>query len=250
MKLLLAELTTTETAALLQSPRSCVLLPVGSVEPHGPHLPLGTDTVISEVVARRAAEQLVTAGVAAVVAPTLPYGVTEFARGFSGAIGISPLVLTSVLAEIATAYLRDGFSHVCFVNNHLEPAHDAAIRAAAASHPKGAVSVACPLTRRWARTLSDEFRRGNCHAGRYETSLVMAADAVVVGHDQLEGVSISLSDGISAGKTSFIEMGMTAAYTGTPHEASIAEGESLYERLVTMTVTEVLEGMDQRNIAQ
>ncbi len=246
----LASLTTLQAAELVASPRSCVLVPVGSVEPHGPHLPLGTDAVISEVVARRSAEQLVTKGVASVVAPTIPYGVTEFARGFSGAVGISAPVLTAVLTEVAAALLRDGFSHVCFVNNHLEPAHDAAVRAVLNTQPTGAISVASPLARRWGRTLSDEFKRGNCHAGRYETSLVIAAGQPVSGHDQLDGLDLSLSDGILAGKTSFLEMGMTRAYTGTPHEASNAEGESLYERLVTMTVTEVLEGLEQRNIAQ
>jgi creatinine amidohydrolase len=183
------------------------------------------------------------------VAPTVPYGVTDFARGFSGAIGISAPVLTQLLSEVAAALLREGFSHVCVVNNHLEPAQAGAVRAVLATQPRGAISVACPLARRWARTLSDEFKRGNCHAGRYETSLVMAAGQSVSGHDQLEGVDISLSDGILAGKMSFLEMGMTRAYTGRPHEATSAEGESLYERLVTMTVTEVLEGLEQRNIA-
>jgi creatinine amidohydrolase len=169
--------------------------------------------------------------------------VTEFARGFAGAVGISAAVLTALLTEVAAALLRTGFSHVCFVNNHLEPAHDTAVRAVLATQPPGAISVACPLARRWGRTLSDEFKRGNCHAGRYETSLVLAAGQSASGYDQLEGLAISLSDGIAAGKTSFLEMGMTSAYTGSPHEASAAEGENLYERLVTMTVTEVLEGL-------
>src|SRR5262249_5858358 len=150
-----------------------------SVEPHGPHLPLATDTLISETAAARAATILESRGVRACIAPSVPYGVTDYAAGFSGAIGVPADVLRALLHAIAARLLADGWSHVCFVNNHLEPAHDAAVRAALEGLPTGAASVACPLARRWGRTLSDEFKRGTCHAGRYETSLVLAAGGEV-----------------------------------------------------------------------
>ena len=54
----LAELTTGELASVCATPAATVLLPVGSVEPHGPHLPLGTDTLISEVACARAVCEL------------------------------------------------------------------------------------------------------------------------------------------------------------------------------------------------
>jgi creatinine amidohydrolase len=242
----LAELTYEEVAELCAA-RAVAIVPVGSVEPHGPHLPLDTDTTISETCAVRAAERLEQTGVRAVVAPTVPYGVTDYARGFAGAVGVSPDVLTAFLRAIATRLLDTGFAHVCFVNNHLEPAHDAAVRAAIADLPDGAASVACPLTRRWGRTLSDEFKRGDCHAGRYETSLVLAAGKAV--RDvarQLPTLGLSLSDAIRAGKSTFAEIGMDRAYTGAPSEATREEGEELYERLVTMVLTEIAEGLARR----
>jgi creatinine amidohydrolase len=217
------------------------IVPVGSVEPHGPHLPLDTDTVISETVALRAAEKLAAQGIRAVVAPSVPYGVTDYAAGFAGAIGVPADVLTAMLRAIAEKFLATGFSHVCFVNNHLEPAHDAAVRAAAAGLK---VSVACPLTRRWGRTLSDEFKRGDCHAGRYETSLVLAAGRMVQGKiDDLPTIGLSLADAIKAGKKTFAEIGMDRAYTGAPSEATVAEGDDLYDRLVLMVVTEITEAL-------
>ena len=174
----LADLTTEELRDELRKAPSALLLPVGSVEPHGPHLPLATDTILSEEASRRAAHSLRGRGrVRAWVAPSVPYGVTDFAAGFHGAIGVDASVLTSLLSSITTRFLDDGFSHVCLVNNHLEPAQDRAVRAAIARLSDGTASVACPLSKRWARTLSDEFKRGNCHAGRYETSLVLAAPA-------------------------------------------------------------------------
>ena len=177
----------------------------------------------------------------------MPYGVTDYASGFAGAIGVPAEALTPLLRAIAERLLATGFAHVCFVNNHLEPAHDAAVRAAIAGLPAGAASVACPLTRRWGRTLGGEFKRGECHAGRYETSLMLAArEDVRASFGELPTLGLSLSLAIQAGKATFAEIGMDRAYTGAPCEATLAEGEELYEKLVTMVVTEVTEGLAAR----
>lgn len=245
----LADLTYEEVAELVSGGTAIAIVPVGSVEPHGPHLPLHTDTTISETCAARAAEKLEASGVRAVVAPSVPYGVTEYARGFSGAISVPAAALTAMLRGIAEQLLACGFQHVTFVNNHLEPAHDAAVRAAIEGLGEGTASVACPLTRRWGRTLSDEFKSGSCHAGRYETSLVLAAGKPVRGTlGDLPKIGLSLSEAIKAGKATFAEIGMDRAYTGAPAEATREEGEELYDRLVTMVVTEVLEGLAKRAV--
>lgn len=238
----LAELTYEQVEAVCRG-RAVAIVPVGSVEPHGPHLPLDTDTTISETCAARAVDVLAKEGITAVVAPSVPYGVTDYASGFAGAIGVPAPVLTPLLRSIAEKLLACGFQHVCFVNNHLEPAHDAAVRAAIAELPPGRGSVACPLTRRWGRTLSDEFKRGDCHAGRYETSLVMAAGRPLPGDAALPTLGLSLAAAIKEGKKTFAEIGMTRAYTGAPSEATTAEGDDLYARLVTMVVTEITEGL-------
>lgn len=237
----LAEMTTDEVRALVARPPAVVLVPVGSVEPHGPHLPLGTDTLISETAAARACDVLDGRGIAAVLAPSVPYGVTDFAEGFAGAVSVPAEALTALLRAIATRLLADRWSHVCLVSNHLEPEHDAAVRAAVTGLR---ASVASPLTRRWARTLTDEFKRGDCHAGRYETSLVLAAGGAVRDeHRALPAVGVSLADAIRDGKNRFRDIGMTRAYTGAPAEASRDEGEASYARLVEMIVTEIEEGL-------
>jgi creatinine amidohydrolase len=243
----LAELTYEEVAAMCAAERVVAIVPVGSVEPHGPHLALDTDTVISEACAARAVAKLAIEKTRAVVAPSVPYGVTDYASGFAGAIGVPAAALTAFLRAIADKLLATGFAHVCFVNNHLEPAHDAAVRAAVEGLAPGAASVACPLTRRWGRTLSDEFKRGDCHAGRYETSLVLAAgrDAKPA-YASLPALGISLSEAIKSGKSTFAEIGMSRAYTGAPAEATREEGDDLLERLATMVVTEIREALEAR----
>jgi creatinine amidohydrolase len=241
----LSELTTDELRAFLQKPPTVALVPVGSVEPHGPHLPLATDSILSETAADRATIALEEQDIHALVAPTVAYGVTDFAGGFTGALSIPAAVLTAYLKAIVESLQKQGFSHVCLVNNHLEPAHDEAVRAAIAGNLHA--SCACPLERRFARTLSDEFKKGECHAGRYETSLVLAAKQEVEGYERLQPVPVSLSDGIRAGKKTFLEMGMSRAYAGAPNQATEEEGDALYEKLVAMIVTVVQEGFARAN---
>jgi creatinine amidohydrolase len=244
----LAHQTTARLAALLAAGPTVALLPVGSVEPHGPHLPLSTDTLISEAACRRAVQLLAEQrpGLVALIAPSVPYGVTDYAAGFAGAITIGAAALTAYLGAVVDSLLAAGFAHVCLVNNHLEPAHDAAVRAVLTPARGASVSVACPLTRRWARTLSAEFKSGACHAGQYETSIILAAAPQLVDEPAraaLPGVPISLSREISAGRTTFAAMGLTQAYAGTPAAASADEGHQTIERLAEMICAEVSEAM-------
>jgi creatinine amidohydrolase len=239
----LAHHTTATFAALLAAGRPVVaLVPVGSVEPHGPHLSLITDVAISAGACARAIALLDRAGLAAVIAPPIAYGVTNCATGFAGAISVPPAVLTAYLRAVVEGLRAAGCAHVCLVNNHLEPAHDAAVKAAVVGLPAAAASVACPLTRRWARTLSPEFKSGACHAGQYETSIVLAVDGALV-DDQaraaLPPVPISLSERLAAGIGTFAAMGMDRAYSGDPAAATAAEGEGLLDRLAEMIAGEV-----------
>jgi len=89
-------------------PAAVALVPVGSVEPHGPHLPLATDTLISEAAAERAASLLGREGLSAFVAPAVPYGVTRFAEGFAGAISVPAAALTAFVRAVIEGYLEAG----------------------------------------------------------------------------------------------------------------------------------------------
>ena len=243
----LARHTTATLRALLDDKKALVaLVPVGSTEPHGPHLGLGTDVIISAAACVKACELFARKGpLTAVVAPAVPYGVTECAAGFAGAVSIPAPVLTAYLAAICDGLLAQGVRHVCLVNNHLEPAHDAAVRAVLEGRDKR-VSVACPLTKKWARTLDAEFKSGACHAGLYETSIMMAAAPEMVDDSMrsvLAPVPISLSQKLAAGVNTFTQMGMELAYAGDPASATVEEGERMIQRLAEMVVGEVREAL-------
>jgi creatinine amidohydrolase len=222
-----------------------VLLPVGSTEAHGPHLPLATDAILSDELAERAAEALGARGRATLIAPTLSYAITDYAAEFAGTISLQRETAVALVADVCSSLHRQGFARVCLVNSHLEPAHVDSLRAAcdeARRRTGQAVAFPDQLERRWARTLTDEYKRGACHAGSYETSLVLAARPELVKDDvraALPPLPIDLAQAMKAGVRTFAEAGAARAYFGDPAAATVAEGDAIYELLVAMILATV-----------
>jgi creatinine amidohydrolase len=224
----LAELTSPQVEKLVHP---IALWPVGAVEPHGPHAPLGTDTLISVGMCERAAARLDDA----VVLPPLHFGVTRYGAAFAGAIGISEATLRAVILDVATALDQQGFRRLVIVNNHFEPEQVATLRAAA--EETGALYLDL-VRRRNAQRLTDEFRRGSCHAGRYETSLVLADAPQLVDREvaSLPSNEVDMPAAMAAGRTEFVAMGMDRAYCGAPAEATAEEGRATFATLADMLV--------------
>jgi creatinine amidohydrolase len=242
----LTELTYPEAEALRRL-NPVVLLPMGSVEAHGPHLPLGTDSFLSESLALRAQEQLHQAELPSLIAPTLSFALTHFASEFAGTVSLSAQVATIQLRGVLLALQQAGFSRVCLVNSHLEPAHIAGIRALVAElKTEQNLTVAFPdqTEKRWARTLSAEYKSGSCHAGSYETSLLLVARPELCRRELARELPTNPSDFLAkvrAGAQTFRQAGGDEAYFGRPAEASAAEGEALLARLTTMVMTTIAE---------
>lgn len=225
------------------------ILPVGSTEAHGPHLPLATDVIISEEMSRRAALKLAEQGIETLVLPAIAYSVTDFSRDFSGSISIRRETAAAVIRDICVSLYDQGARLVVIANSHLEPEHIGSITDAVEQvKQQTGRQVAFPdkRRRRWAATLTEEFRRGDCHAGSYETSLVLAARPDLV-RDQiraaLDRVPISIAEKIRDGVTTFREAGGARAYFGDPRAASREEGEASYKALSRMIVTAVTEAL-------
>jgi creatinine amidohydrolase len=225
------------------------ILPVGSTEAHGPHLPLATDVIISEEMSRRAAEKLALRGVEAVVLPPIAYSVTDFSADFAGTISVKRATAVALIRDICASLYGQGARLVAIANSHLEPDHVDSIQEAIEEVRRQtgrAVAFPDKRRRRWAATLSEEFRRGDCHAGSYETSLVLAARPDLVREQErgrLEPVPISIADKIREGARTFNEAGGREAYFGDPRAASAEEGERLYAALSDMIVAAVTEAL-------
>lgn len=246
----LAELSWTEAEAA-RAAQPIVLLPIGSTEAHGPHLPLATDAILSDELARRAALALEAEGRTVLIAPTLSYAITDYAAEFAGTISLQRETAVALVADVCLSLQRQRFNHVCLVNSHLEPAHAESLRAACDRvRSASGETVAFPdqLEKRWARTLTDEYKRGACHAGRYETSLVLAVRPELVNDTvraSLPPLPIDLAKAMRHGVRTFGEAGAGRAYFGDPAAATVGEGDAIYQLLVTMIVTTVTEAWPQ-----
>ncbi len=241
--------TTWPEAARLLGPQTVAIIPIGSTEPHGPHLPLDTDVTIALAQSRAAAAMLAERGVQAVIVPPVAYGITHWTAGFPGTITLRPGTLWALLEDIIESLEEAGVSRVVFSNGHLEPAHIQVLRNLPLDYQekkKGSAQVIFPdnTRRRWASTLGDEFAGGDCHAGRYESSIVLEADPEGVRTEELaalEPIEIGLVSRIQEGAKSFKECGADQAYCGAPAEASAKEGQDLIAQLAVMIVTSVEE---------
>jgi len=226
---------TYEEVAALDRARAVAVLPLGATEAHGPHLPLSTDVIIVEAMAREGAERLALRRVPVAILPTVALTPAPFAAAFPGTLGVSAATLTATLVEVAAGLAAQGFRRLLLISAHLDPAHLGAVRQAVLPISATGMRVAFPdLTRKpWAARLGEEFETGACHAGRFETSIVMAErpELVRAVRKELAPNPHSISDAIRAGKRTFEEAGGPRAYFGWPASASADEGRALVEAL-------------------
>jgi creatinine amidohydrolase len=224
------------------------LLPVGSTEAHGPHLPLSTDSIISREMAKRAALQLEQHDVHCLILPCLDYAVTDFSRDFSGTISIRKATFQNLLRDIADNIAAQTISLLCIVNSHLEPDHIQAIQEFCDSYKKLPVLFPDKTKKPWGSLLTAEFKQGACHAGSYETSLVLSAREELVRNERkdLAPNPVNLAKLMKEGVRTFREAGADQAYFGDPAGATKEEGEQTYDVLTRMIVETVLDHFKQR----
>lgn len=225
----LAEMTFVEVREMGKD--ALAILPVGAIEAHGPHLPLMTDVIIARAMAASGARALEARGFSPVViAPLLQLTSAGFARGFPGTISLEPETVTAILVEAILSLRRAGFSRIVLANAHLDPAHTASLHEGVrlAGQTSGVAVTFPDITRKpWALRLTAEFKSGACHAGQFETSMVMAERPDLVREAirlTLKANEASLSRAIREGKKTFEEAGGPQAYFGFPQNATAEEG--------------------------
>lgn len=241
-------------------PRVIALLPVGAVEAHGPHLPLVADVIIAQAAARAAIDGIGALGFRPLTLPALSYAAAPFAAEHAGTISVRSSTVSALVADIAIALARQNAAALVVVNAHLDPTHLASLRqgvadyeTAAGAHRReraarrsgAAMPVIFPdVTRKpWALRLTDEFKSGACHAGQYETSVVMAVAPQLVREEARQALSahpVSLSQAHRAGAATFGEAGVPDAYCGDPAAATRREGEAT-AKVLAQIVTDAVE---------
>jgi creatinine amidohydrolase len=165
----LSRMTSPEADTAVRESRTAVL-PIGSIEQHGPHLPNGTDTMAAELIAREVANRM-----GAVYAPFSPYGVTPIHAGHPGTVTLRRETFEALLTDVCSELIAAGIDTVVLVNWHegniasmnavatdLQDRHDVVFVAA----------HACYTAQRIYRDVGGELT----HGGGIETLAVLAHD--------------------------------------------------------------------------
>lgn len=169
--MIIEEMTMSEFATGLGRSRT-VLLPFGSVEEHGPHLPLSTDTIEAYEVCKRAAQRL-----PLFVAPPVHYGNCRSTACHPGTISISTSTLRALFIDIVTALRSHGLRHFVALTGHAGGAHRMALQDAGEEligrfdDIEVAVVSEYDLARDEGRGLIETD--GDAHAGEIETSRIL-----------------------------------------------------------------------------
>lgn len=112
----IAELTAPEAAERLAA-GACAILPMGSLETHGPHAPMG-DYLLADAVCIRIAERAAAQGGDALVLPPIPFGGEDFFDAVPGGVSLSSPLLQGIVEETAEALFRNGARRLLVVNGH------------------------------------------------------------------------------------------------------------------------------------
>jgi len=168
---LLRELTWPEAEKRLEEV-DVALLPVGSIEQHGPHLPLDSDAFDAEYLAHKVAEKC--SDPKPLVLPLIPYGVSYHHEGFSGTISISPDTLSQLVYEIGMGAARQGITKLLIINGH--GGNSPALNFAAQMINRDAHIFTCVDTGETSDPDVDALAEtpNDVHAGEIETSTTLA----------------------------------------------------------------------------
>jgi mycofactocin precursor peptide peptidase len=202
-----------------RSARRVLLWPVGSTEQHGPHLPMGTDTVVAQALAAAAHEAFPDTG----LAPALPIGASGEHAGFPGTLSIGTEALTQVVVEFVRHASRH-WAHVVVVNGH--GGNLPALRAAAATleYEKRSLVV---------HSAAPTDPRADAHAGFVETSLLLHLAAGAVRTDlAAPGATGPLAELMPAMRRDGVRAVSPNGVLGDPTGADAGTGHALFQQML------------------
>ncbi|GAB7011519.1 creatininase family protein [Halorubrum trueperi] len=234
--------TAAEIRDVARTPGSVLVIPVGSIEQHGTHLPVATDTVLVSNVSTRAAER---SDIPILCAPPVWSGYSPHHLPFGGTLTGEFDTLKSLLEEVATSGLENGFDGVVFVNGHggNTALIDATVTTIGRRHP--AVDVLgltyFDLATDAVTEVRDSDVGGMGHGGEFETSLMLHLTPELVRTDALDGTDHD--EPYSRGPKDLLDGGDVSVYRtfdeysesgaiGDPTLATAEKGEILFDRIV------------------
>ncbi|MBN2336016.1 creatininase family protein [Candidatus Bathyarchaeota archaeon] len=178
-KYVISEMTSPEVKEAMKE-TGIVIVHVGSMEQHGPHLPIKTDTSIGATVSRKAAAKFYKeTGRRVLVAPSIPFGMSLHHMSYPGTISLQPETLVTVMTEVCLGLASQGFKKILITSSH--GGNMMWTDMAARKIFEGTDSKVLLLKTVWTKNQDDDWteylksgRAGSGHAGETETSIMMA----------------------------------------------------------------------------
>lgn len=233
------------------APPSMALLPLAGVEPHGPHLPIGTDGLLMSDIARRVAERLIEP---VFLLPTWPIGTSLHHAGRPGAVSLGYETLWAVVRDVVLSLHAHGVSRVVVLNNH-GSAQTTTARPLGNFIVKTAVrqlNYETPgLTAIWVQpfaagraALAELFPSAHqdVHAGAVETSILLHLAPELVGKPPADHVPVV--DPAVLDSAPFAKVAPNGVW-GRPSEASVEKGERALEAVVAATIAYIQQTFEQ-----
>jgi creatinine amidohydrolase len=239
----LAKIPFPQVERLAQSGRALVILPVGVVEEHGAHLPLGLDSFAAEIYAASAASHLEAQGYEVIVAPTIGYGVARAAIDFPGTLSLEPDTLRSMVVEIGRSLVRHGLKRLVILNGHRDLDHMKALDDARkilveentaqvlcvgfASDPQMTAACYREGVRQFYKSPQPD-REG--HGGESETSVALHSFPDLVNQEALETLDPNFDYDVEAFRNETKDYGSISGgrgYFGSPQAATAETGKQL-----------------------
>jgi creatinine amidohydrolase len=239
----LAKLTFPEVKRLSDTGRTLTILPVGVVEEHGAHLPLGLDSFAAEIYTASAVPHLEEAGYEVVVAPTINYGVARAAIDFPGTLSLEPETLRSMVVEIGRTLARHGLQRLVILNGHRDLHHMKALdEAREILVGEKTAQVLCVGFAHDAAMTTACYREGvrqfyrsprpdrEGHGGESETSVALHSFPELVKQEIIKGLEPNFDYDVEAFRNETKDYGSLSdgrGYFGSPQAATAETGQRL-----------------------
>jgi creatinine amidohydrolase len=218
-----------------------VILPVASLEQHGPHLPVEVDSILGETVAARTAEKVLARGQPVLVLPVLWTGLSEHHMSFGGTVTLDNAAFTGLIEGVVRSVMRHGFRRIVLLNAH--GGNENALRTIADDlTPKLGVPI-IQFTYWYAAAVAIakilETQGGLSHACEAETSMMMAVRPELVATDRIplakSNTTPDLSAIVGGGVYMWRSVGSrsSSGVLGNPEAATPAKGEALFDAIST-----------------
>lgn len=220
-----------------------VLIPTGSTEQHGPHLPLDTDSKIASAVTQRVAERL-SRRRWTLIFPAVRFAYSPHHMSFPGTISLSSETFIDVIVETCSCVIQHGFKKIAIINTH---GPNLSLLRVAVDRIKNRLGMSIVIVDCWlflkgqekGRQCIDEIceecpRLVAGHAGEFETSLRLAASPHGIDTQLCKKMAEVAYEGLPEG--AFVRRNFKSltepGYIGSPHLASSRKGKKLIECLV------------------